>query len=193
MLSLNPTKIIVSVIGLSHHLYSVKYMKFSFSPKKLIKDILFTLVLVVLVYSVINYWRQAEIPSHQSLSFVDYQGQSVDLQQISENQAVLVYFWGSWCHVCEYTTPKVNSLAKTAPVVSIAVQSGTDQELKQYLQTHKYQMTTINDENGELFHQWQGKVTPSYLIIENGQMQQSFVGLQPLWLMKARLFWENVF
>ncbi|MDO4223863.1 MAG: protein disulfide oxidoreductase [Acinetobacter sp.] len=158
----------------------------------LIKDFLPFVLILIIIYSIINFWRQPTLPQNPVWQLQDYQGQTINLQQHSHNQAVLIYFWGSWCHVCAYSTPKVQQVAQSSPVVSIAVQSGSNRELAQYLREHRIGFPTVNDEQGELFALWQGKVTPSYVILKDGQVAQSFVGLQPVWLLKLRLWWAGL-
>mgnify|MGYP003673400340 FL=1 len=78
-------------------------------------------------------------------------------------------------------------------MVTIAVQSGSNQELRSYLDQHKFDFTTINDQQGNIFADWQGQVTPSYVVLENGEMTQGLTGIQPLWSLKLRLWLASVF
>lgn len=135
------------------------------------------------------------MPAHPDLRLTDYQGQTVDIAAMSHESPVLVYFWGSWCGVCKITSPTVNSLAQSSPypVVTIAVQSGGDKELGQYLNAHNFNFTTINDEAGEIFDTWQGQVTPSFVILKDGKMTQGLTGVQPEWSLRLRLWLSSVF
>lgn len=159
---------------------------------KISKEIVSFILIFVLIYSVLNWWRQPEMPDSPVLQLQDYQGQVIDLQQLSQDNAVLIYFWGSWCHVCKHTTPTVQQLAHSSPVVSIAVQSGNSRELSDYLRKNQIGFQTVNDEHGEIFATWQGQVTPSYLILKDGKMEQGFVGIQPLWILKLRMWWADL-
>lgn len=109
---------------------------------------------------------------------------------MSQQRPVLVYFWGSWCGVCRQTSPSVDKLAKSAdyPVVSVAVNSGEPNEVQQYLSQHGWQFLTINDEDGKIFTDWQGQVTPSFIILKDGKMVQGLTGIHPAWELKLRLW-----
>lgn len=159
---------------------------------KISKEIVSFILIFVLIYSVLNWWRQPEMPDSPVLQLQDYQGQVIDLQQLSQDNVVLIYFWGSWCHVCKHTTPTVQQLAHSSPVVSIAVQSGNSRELSDYLRKNQIGFQTVNDEQGEIFATWQGQVTPSYLILKDGKMEQGFIGIQPLWILKLRMWWADL-
>ncbi|MGP9545213.1 protein disulfide oxidoreductase [Psychrobacter sp. AOP7-B1-25] len=159
-----------------------------------IKTIMLYGLMFVVIYSVVNWWRQPVMPANPQLQLTDYQGQTIDLAAMSHEQPTLVYFWGTWCSVCSFTSPTINKLAADHyPVVTIAVQSGSNQELRRYLDQHQFDFTTINDQQGDIFADWQGQVTPSYVVLENGEMTQGLTGIQPLWSLKLRLWLASIF
>ncbi|WP_156819040.1 protein disulfide oxidoreductase [Psychrobacter lutiphocae] len=152
------------------------------------------LIIFVVIYTVINWWRQPVMPADPKLQLIDYQGELVDLEQLSQQSPVLVYFWGTWCGVCKVTSPTINTLSQqnNYPIVTIAVNSGSNQDLHQYMAEHNYTFTTINDPNGAIFDQWQGQVTPSYVVLKNGEMTQGLTGIQPKWSLKLRLWLSSL-
>ena len=135
------------------------------------------------------------MPADPQLQLVDYQGQMVDIEALSHQSPVLVYFWGTWCPICSTTSPKVNSLAQSSPypVVTIATQSGSDQDVAQFMTEKGYSFTTINDESGKIFSDWEGQVTPSYVVLKDGEMKQGLTGIQPEWSLKLRLWLSSIF
>ncbi|MDO4894076.1 protein disulfide oxidoreductase [Moraxella sp.] len=146
------------------------------------------LLIFVVVYVAVNLWRSPSTPARQA-----DMGIPSSFLQTSQQEPVLVYFWGTWCGICRLTSPNVNEMHLSGyPVLGIAVSSGTTDELNNYLQQHDYRFANLNDEYGQLFADWQGQVTPSFIIIKDGQVSQSFTGITPLWLMKARMFWASI-
>lgn len=151
-------------------------------------------VLFILLYSGLNWIRQPKMPI-QGLASLHYTSMTADIPdqinflQLSQKQPILIYFWGSWCHICHYTSPKINQLTQDYPnqIWSIAVQSGTNTDLHHYLQQYQYIFPVINDETGEIFQQWKGQVTPSYIVLYQGKIVYATTGLQPLWALKLRL------
>lgn len=152
------------------------------------------LLLFLVIYGAVNYYRQPIMPITDNLVFVSHLGETLDLAKQSQDKPILVYFWGTWCGVCTHTSPTINQLAqdKTGQVVSIAIQSGNNDELNAYMQNKGYQFVVINDDAGQIFKAWQGQVTPSYVIIKNGKITQGFTGLAPLWSLKLRLAWASL-
>ena len=159
------------------------------------KNLLIYGLVFAVIYTAINWWRQPVMPANPQLQLTDYQGQSVDLAAMSRDKPTLVYFWGTWCPVCRVTSPTIDKLAAANdyPVVTIAIKSGSDQDLHSYLTEHNYQFTTVNDQEGEIFADWQGQVTPSYVVLKDGEMTQGLTGMQPLWSLKLRLWLSEVF
>lgn len=168
------------------------------SQKKRLLSLLKTALLYgtvfIIIYIAVNWWRQPVMPANPQLQSTDYQGQAVDLARLSNDKPTLVYFWGTWCPICRTTSPAVNALAVQGnyPVVTIAIKSGSNQDLHNYLSDHDYRFTTINDQEGAIFADWQGQVTPSYVILKDGKMTQGLTGVQPLWSLKLRLWLSSL-
>lgn len=147
-------------------------------------------VVFVLIYSVVNWWRQPVSPANPQLQFTSIDKQVVDLNTLSQNKPVMVYFWGSWCGVCRQTSPSIHKFAQLSgyPVMTVAVNSGDDNEVKNYLAKHQWQFVTVNDEEGDIFADWQGQVTPSFIILKNGKMVQGLTGFHPAWELNLRMW-----
>ena len=168
------------------------------TPQRLwsaLKTTLFYGLVFIVIYTAINWWRQPVMPANPQLQLTDYQGQVLDLAEMSEEQPVLVYFWGTWCPICSVTSPTIDDLAASGsyPVVTIAIKSGTNQTLQNYMQQEGYRFAVVNDEDGAIFADWQGQVTPSYVILKDGEMSQGLTGIQPLWSLRLRLWLSTLF
>lgn len=134
------------------------------------------------------------MPDSPKLVYQNSTGQVVDVVSQSYDTPVLIYFWGSWCGVCRTTSPNVQALhADGRDVLSVAVSSGDDNELLAYMNKHGYDFYTINDQHGAVFGEWGGQVTPSFVILDDGKVAQSFTGIAPLWLLKLRLWWVGLY
>lgn len=159
------------------------------------KTILLYGTVFIVIYTAINWWRQPIMPTNPQLQLTDHQGQTIDLASMSQDKPTLVYFWGTWCPICRTTSPSVNSLAESGdyPVVTIAVQSGSNQDIQNYMTKNNYNFTTVNDQEGAIFDDWQGQVTPSFVILKDGKMTQGLTGIQPLWSLKLRLWLSSIF
>lgn len=133
------------------------------------------------------------MPDDVDLTYQNSHGQLTNIATASHDKPILVYFWGTWCHVCRTTSPNVQALhADGYEVLTVAVSSGNDDELLSHMNERGYDFATINDTDGAIFGAWQGQVTPSFVIVSDGKMVQSFTGVAPLWLLKLRLLMAKI-
>ena len=114
------------------------------------------------------------------------------LQTASQNQTLLLYIWGTWCGICKYTSPVVQRLHDNGtPVLSVALRSGSDADIRAYLQQQGYTFPAVNDDDGVLAQHWGVKVTPTIVLIKNGKVLHSTTGLASYWTLKTRIALVN--
>lgn len=153
---------------------------------------LLVLALIVLATMLVMDWLRApQAPltfNQQMLATLD--GEPVSLAELSQHKPLLVYFWASWCTICRFTTPSVAKLAANGGnVLSVALRSGDNQQVEQFLARKQLQLPVVNDPFGALSAQWQVGVTPTLVVISQGRVVQSTTGWTSYWGMKLRLWW----
>ena len=144
-----------------------------------------TFVIFAIVASAIVIYQQRNLVSGQAPALAD-----IHYSDFTQNQqATLVYFWGSWCGICSITSPAVNNLAKDHNIITVALSSGDEQELQDYLTDNQYQFKTINDDDGIISGQWGVEVTPSLFYINSaGEIVWVSSGLSSEWGMRLKLW-----
>lgn len=161
----------------------------------MIKKVLGFFVMLLVVMTVMDVWRGKDLPVGElpESVWVTIAAQQRDIIAESHQQPVIVYFWATWCPVCSTITPGVDWLADHVPVVSVAMRSGTDQELQAYLQQNDYQMVVVNDATGQLSHQWGVPVTPAFAIVSEGEIQSFTAGVTTPVGLYVRWLWAKWF
>jgi thiol-disulfide isomerase/thioredoxin len=123
------------------------------------------------------------------------QAKNVFSKQNSEKEpsAKLVYFFGTWCPICRFTSPAVDAISQDYPSLAIALSSGTDQQLKGFMAQEDYQFEVINDDNGELSKAWGVQAVPAFYILDS-QNNIVFVtsGASSQWGLRLRLWWASL-
>ncbi|AXK25216.1 protein disulfide oxidoreductase [Serratia marcescens] len=158
------------------------------------RELLLLALIALAVVTVMDWLNAPQAPpafDAQTLTSLD--GERVSLAQLSHERPLLVYFWASWCGVCRFTTPDVARLqAEGGNVLTVALRSGDDTQVKQWLARKRLVLPVVNDPAGALSAQWRIGVTPTFVVISQGKVVQSTTGWTSYWGMKLRLWWAAV-
>ncbi|WP_323847074.1 protein disulfide oxidoreductase [Microbulbifer magnicolonia] len=147
-------------------------------------------LLAVLVVSAVGYYQQRDMPKDEAPPLVGRSlgGDLLDLQQMTPQGPVLIYFWATWCGYCRVVSPAISDLAREHQVISVAMQSGTEEELLAYLDREGLQFPTINDPGGALGASWGVRVTPTIVIVgSDGEVAWVTSGTTSKWGLQLRL------
>lgn len=157
------------------------------------RELLILLLIVLAVVMAMDWLRAPQAPmAFDSQALTTLSGETVSLAQLSRDKPLLVYFWASWCGVCRFTTPYVARLAEEGGnVLTVALRSGDDRQVEQWLARKRLMLSVVNDPRGELSAQWQVGVTPTLVVISQGKVVQSTTGWTSYWGMKLRLWWAG--
>lgn len=91
-------------------------------------------LLFMLISAAVDWYRRPVQPEPQAYHLVNLEGQSFSLAERSQKKPVILYFWGTWCPICTLTSPNMQKLVEAGiPVISVAMQSGDDATVRQYL------------------------------------------------------------
>lgn len=157
---------------------------------RLLKNILLFGSLFIIVSVVMDWVRKPTTPAQFAEQvLLDIEQQPKIIAQLSHKQPMLLYFWGSWCSFCKYTSPAIAELAEQdTPVLSVALKSGSAEDVKNYLNEQGYTFPTINDPDGSLSKTFDIQATPTILIIKDGNLINHTTGLTSYWGLKIRLW-----
>ncbi len=159
--------------------------------KKFLKETIVTLILAYILVSVIGYFKRPE------LSFTTLPSMSIPMVDGGEFQSsayhdkpLIVHFWATWCPTCKLEISNFNTLAKSYNLITIAVQSGSNEELEKFMKEKGLQFPLINDRNGVLAKKFAITAYPTTFIFDkNGKVAFSEVGYSSTWGMKLRMWW----
>ena len=126
----------------------------------------------------VDIWRAQSIASGKAPELVttSVQGDKVDLIAMSQDKPVLVYFWATWCSVCSTVSPSVDFVSGQMQVVTVALNSGENKRIQQYLGAKNYDFTVVNDPKGEIGREWGISLTPTIIVISKGEVASVTTG-----------------
>jgi len=140
--------------------------------KHLPKLLLELVVLLVFMIALEAYLtRDAVSGKAPAISATMISGQSFTLDSLRGKPAV-VYFWATWCPVCNLEQGMVDSLANDYPVITVAMQSGEDKEVVEYLKEKGVNYPVVNDPKGEIARRYGVSGVPASFVLDgNGDVR----------------------
>lgn len=148
------------------------------------------LFLFIAVYTGVRSYTQRnlvqDIPAALNVTLLS--GKTINLQATSDTPQLL-HFWASWCSVCKFEQSSIESLSKSYPVISIAMQSGNATELRQYMQSNKLSFSVVADNNGNIARQFGVRAVPvSFILNKQGRIVFIESGYTSSWGLQLRLW-----
>lgn len=141
-----------------------------------------SLISYVLLFLVIGWgvdlWRAQSLVSGKAPELIatTVQGEKIDLLAMSEEKPVLVYFWATWCGVCSTVSPSVDFIHDNYQVVTVALNSGSNKRIKQYLAAKDYDFSVVSDPKGLVSRDWGISVTPTFFVVNKGEVSSITTG-----------------
>ena len=139
-----------------------------------VRDIL----LVVLAIGAVQWWQKRDLVAGAAppLAGQLLDGGWVDLQEYRGNP-VLVHFWASWCPICRAEEGSIDSIAQDLPVLTVATGSGSEADIRSYLNDNRLAFPVLLDDTGKLARQWGIVGVPTSFVIDpKGQIAFATVG-----------------
>jgi peroxiredoxin len=123
-----------------------------------------------------------------ALSEATLSGERFSLDQ-ERGRPLLVYFWASWCPVCGITSGNIDRLSQNHAVITVAMQSGSDAELRRHLETEALNFSAISDPDGRIANRWHVKGVPTlYILDKQNRIRSTTVGYTSSLGLRARLW-----
>ncbi len=152
------------------------------------------LSIILIVLLAVRFWMQRDVVSGiaPNISAATLKGQHFDLYK-DQRRPILVHFWATWCPVCKLEQSNIENTAKDYPVITIAMQSGNNDELSQFMQEEKLSFAVINDESGVLSRSYNIRGVPVSFIINNeNKIEFVEVGYTTELGLRMRLWWAGL-
>jgi len=120
--------------------------------RKILKEISIFVIMALIVTNLISYFKQPKLDFKE---FPKLQAKLVDGNNFSykdlNNTPFILHFWATWCPVCKVEISNFEKLKDDGyEVITVAVSSGSDQKIKDFLKKRDLSFKVINDQNAKL-------------------------------------------
>ena len=144
--------------------------------KKYFKEFIIFIITLTLVMNIISYYNSLDL-NKDKLTINNFKLLDDSNYIVSTDKPLLIHFWASWCPTCKFEAPNIEKISQNYEVITIAVQSGTNEEVKKYLDEHNLTFKVVNDEDGFFAQKFNIKAYPSTFIYdENKNLRFTEVG-----------------
>lgn len=147
------------------------------------------LLVILLIFLVVKAFLQRQMVSGEApeLYGLLVDGAPVTLEDY-QGQPVLLHFWATWCRICRLEQNGIEAISQDWPVLTVAMQSGSAQELQLYMDEHGLTHPVVVDPTGALAAQFGVFAVPATFIIDaEGNIRFRERGYTTSWGLRARL------
>lgn len=158
------------------------------------KEIAITALLVLVLSNAISYLRSPDIQD-KTLPQIDTLliDQELYSSEDAKGKPLLIHFWATWCPTCKLEAGNIQSLSQSYNVLTVAVKSGSDEKIKNYLNEHSLEYKVINDAQGILSSQFKVSAFPTTFIYDKeGKLSFSEVGYTSTLGLYLRMWWAGL-
>ena len=159
-------------------------------PRRPMRSLLINIAVVLAVFALVQWWQARPLAKGPApeLAGPDVNGVLQELNDL-KGETVLVHFWAVWCPVCTATDGSVQSISEDYPVISVAMQSGSPEDIRKHMAEQGLEFPAIADPRGEIAGLWGVKGVPTSFIVDpNGNVADASVGFSTEAGLRARLW-----
>jgi len=109
------------------------------------------------------------------------------------NGPAIIYFWAEWCGICAMMQSAISAVALDYPPLTVALRSGSDAAIGQYLQKKQLNWQVVNDSQGEIASRYGVKAVPALFFINgSGDIVFTSVGYTSEWGVRLRVWLSSL-
>lgn len=159
--------------------------------KKYIKEII-TFVIVMSIFANIISLYKAQDLNKEALTQINLTLINDAKYKFPTDKPILIHFWATWCPICKIEASNIQTIANHYEVLTIAVKSGSDITIEQYMEERELSFKTYNDDEGFLAQEYKVPAYPTTFIYNTkGELVFSEVGYTSTFGLWIRMLWAG--
>jgi len=165
----------------------------SWNIKKIVREIAIMGLIIFVVSNALSYIRKPDLQSSQlpTISAPLSNGEVFNSNAF-KNRPLMIHFWATWCPVCKREAGNIQTVSEYYNVLTIAVKSGSNEEINRYLKEQGVDYRVINDINSKWANLYSVGVFPTTFIYNaEGTIAFTEVGYTSTLGLLARMWWAE--
>ncbi|MDQ7044312.1 MAG: protein disulfide oxidoreductase [Sulfurimonas sp.] len=160
--------------------------------KHYIKEILVFALVIIIFANAMSLYKSLDL-SKEPLPLTNISLLNNNKYIISNSEPTLVHFWAIWCPTCKVEASNIQSISENYNVLTIAVKSGTNEDIQKWLKENDYNFNVVNDKNGLLSSNFKiGAFPTTFIYDKNKNLVFSDVGYTSTWGLMLRMWWASL-
>ena len=131
--------------------------------KKYLREGLIFVVMLAIIMNIISYYNSLNLNKNE-LEIQNFKLIDDSVYNVQNNKPLIIHVWATWCPTCKLEASNIEKISKDYELITIAVQSGTKEEIEKYLDANKLSFKVVNDEDGFYSQEFNIKAFPTTLI-----------------------------
>jgi len=166
----------------------MREVKKRWTVKRVLKEVFTTLILFFIISQVMNFIRKPDIKTNiYDYNLVDIKNEAIEFNNYRD-EPLIVHFWATWCPTCKLEASNIEAVSQKYNTLTIAVNSGSDDTLKAYMNEHHLNYPVVNDAKGALAQKFNIGAYPTTLIYNaKGELKFTEVGYSTTLGLQARI------
>lgn len=157
-----------------------------------IKEILIFIVLTTLIANIVSLYKSSDL-NKKPLSLANITLMSGKKYSIADDKPILIHIWATWCPTCKLEASNIQTLSQHYSVLTIAVKSGSNNDIQNWLDKNEYNFKVVNDKNAFIASNFQVNVFPTTLIYDKDKnLVFSDVGYTSTLGLFLRMWWASL-
>ena len=155
-----------------------------------LRSLLIQVGLALAVFVAVRMWMARDMVEGPAPEFeaLLLDGTPVTLADYAD-EPMLLHFWATWCPICRLEEGEIVRLSESHPVLTVAMQSGVEEEVLEHLNERERELAVVNDPDGALSARYNVSGVPATFIINpDGEIVFRKQGYAPPLELRLRLW-----
>jgi len=155
------------------------------------KELIFFVIFLTLITNIMSFYKSQELNS-APLQISTLKLLNNSIYTVEQDKPILLHFWATWCPTCKLEASNINFLAKDFNIVTIAVNSGSNEDIQNYLDENNYDFLVVNDAKSILSSKFHIAGFPTTFIYnKDKKLVFSEVGYTSIIGLYLRMWWAG--